>query len=383
MTNAHPPHDTLSATLRRLRALVRKETHQMLRDPSTLLMGIFLPMLMLLLFGYGLSLDVRDVPVAIVVETPSPAADDLASGFTLSPYFKPVFIHSLPEAEAMMQERKIDCIVRLRGDFGKNAAAGNAGVQLLVRGTDANRARAIQIYASGAVGMWTQRRLERGESAAAGPVVVEHRLWYNDANDSHYFLVPGLVVIVMTLIGAFLTSMVVAREWERGTFEALFVTPVRSWEILVGKAVPYFCLGMIGMSLCVASARILFHIPLRGSIVVLTLGSMVYLLVALGMGLVISALTRNQFLASQYALLVSFLPATMLSGFLFDLRSMPAAVELLTRIIPARYYVTFVKTVFLTGDIPQVILKSIGILAVMAFALLYLAQAKTRKSLEK
>lgn len=376
-------HGGIPATFRRLCALIRKEYHQMMRDPSTLLMGIFLPMLMLLLFGYGLSLDVRDVPVAVVVESPSPDATELASGFTLSPFFKPVFLNSLPEAEALMLARKADVIVRLRGDFSRNAEAGAANVQILVRGTDANRARAIQIYAQGAVNMWTQRRLERGESAAAGPVVVQNRLWYNDANDSHYFLVPGLVVIVMTLIGAFLTSMVVAREWERGTFEALFVTPVRSWEILIGKAVPYFCLGMIGMSLCVAAARVLFHIPLRGSLLVLTGGSMVYLFVALGMGLVISSLTRNQFLASQYALLASFLPATMLSGFLFDLRSMPAAVELLTHVIPARYYVTFVKTVFLTGDIPAVLLKSVGILAGMAFLLLYLAQAKTRKSLEK
>jgi ABC-2 type transport system permease protein len=214
-------------------------------------------------------------------------------------------------------------------------------------------------------------------------VVVENKLFYNDANDSHYFLVPGLVVIIMTLTGAFLTSMVVAREWERGTFEALFVTPVSSWEILIGKAVPYFCLGMVGFALCVGAAEILFSVPLRGSLLLLTFGSMIYMLVALGLGLVISAVTRSQFLASQFALLTSFLPATLLSGFLFDLRSMPAAVEMLTRIIPARYYVSFVKTVFLTGNVAVVVLESLGILAAMAILLLYLAQAKTRKSLEK
>ncbi len=372
-----------AATLRRLRALIRKEGRQMLRDPSTILMGVFLPVLMLLLFGYGLSLDVRDVPVAIVVESPSPEADNLASGFTLSPYFAPVFVRNMAEAEEMMLARRADCIVHLAGDFGRNAAQGSAQVQILTRGTDANRARLIQVYAQGAVAMWNLRRIDRGLSAAAGPVVIENRLFYNDANDSHYFLVPGLVVIIMTLTGAFLTSMVVAREWERGTFEALFVTPVTSWEILIGKAVPYFCLGMVGFALCVGAAEVLFSVPLRGSLLLLTFGSMIYMLVALGMGLVISAVTRSQFLASQFALLTSFLPATLLSGFLFDLRSMPAAVEMLTHIIPARYYVSFVKTVFLTGNVACVVLESLGILAAMATLLLYLAQAKTRKSLEK
>ncbi len=371
------------ATLRRLRALIRKEGRQMLRDPSTILMGVFLPVLMLLLFGYGLSLDVRDVPVAIVVESPSPEADNLASGFTLSPYFAPVFVRNIAEAEEMMLARRADCIVHLAGDFGRNAAQGSAQVQILTRGTDANRARLIQVYAQGAVAMWNLRRIDRGLSAAAGPVVIENRLFYNDANDSHYFLVPGLVVIIMTLTGAFLTSMVVAREWERGTFEALFVTPVTSWEILIGKAVPYFCLGMVGFALCVGAAEVLFSVPLRGSLLLLTFGSMIYMLVALGMGLFISAVTRSQFLASQFALLTSFLPATLLSGFLFDLRSMPAAVEMLTHIIPARYYVSFVKTVFLTGNVACVVLESLGILAAMATLLLYLAQAKTRKSLEK
>jgi ABC-2 type transport system permease protein len=371
------------ATLRRLRALIRKEGRQMLRDPSTILMGVFLPVLMLLLFGYGLSLDVKDVPVAIVVQSPSPEADNLAAGFTLSPYFDPVFVRSMAEAESLMLARKADCIVLLAGDFSKNAALGKAQVQIVTRGTDANRARMIQVYAQGAVTMWNLRRLDRGLATAAGPVVIENKLFYNDANDSHYFLVPGLVVIIMTLTGAFLTSMVVAREWERGTFEALFVTPVTSWEILIGKAVPYFCLGMVGFALCVGAAEVLFFVPLRGSLLLLTFGSMIYMLVALGLGLVISAVTRSQFLSSQFALLTSFLPATLLSGFLFDLRSMPTAVEMLTRIIPARYYVSFVKTVFLTGNVACVVLESLGILTAMAILLLYLAQAKTRKSLEK
>jgi ABC-2 type transport system permease protein len=371
-----------SDSLRRLRALIRKETRQMVRDPSTILMGVVLPMIMLLLFGYGVSLDVKDVPVAIVMETPSPEAYEIASGFSLSPFFKPRFVTSMQEADRLMLDRKIDGIILLRGDFSRAVSLDGGEAQIVVHGTDANRARIIQVYAQGSLTMWAQRRMEHGLDAAVGPVVVENRLWYNEANDSHQFLVPGLIVIIMTLIGAFLTAMVVAREWENGTFEALFVTPVRSWEILIGKAVPYFGLGMVGLTLCIVSARVLFDVPLRGSIVILTLGSMLYLTVALGLGLLISAVTRSLFMASQIALLLSFLPATMLSGFIFDLRSMPPAIELMTRVIPARYYVQFVKTIFLTGDIPYVIFNTCSIMAVMAFVLLYAAQAKTKKKLD-
>ena len=201
----------------------------------------------------------------------------------------------------------------------------------------------------------------------------QSRLWFNAANDSHYFLVPGLIVLVMTLIGAFLTAMVVAREWERGTFEALFVTPVRADEILLGKTVPYFVMGLIGLALCILGGVFLFHVPLRGSIWILLGVSMLYLLVALGIGLVVSSVTKSQLVASQLALLLTFLPAMMLSGFLFDLRSMPAAIRAVTYILPARYYVALLQTLFLAGDIWAVILPNAAVLAVMAAGLMLLA----------
>jgi ABC-2 type transport system permease protein len=206
-------------------------------------------------------------------------------------------------------------------------------------------------------------------------------MWFNAANDSHYFLVPGLIVLVVTLIGSFLTAMVMAREWERGTLEALFVTPARSEEILLGKTVPYFVLGMIGLLLCVLAARFLFKVPLRGSVWVLMAVSMLYLLVTLGIGLLVSSVTRSQFVASQIALLVSFMPAMMLSGFLFDLRSMPAAVRLITFLMPARYYVTLLQTVFLAGNIWSVIVPNALVLAGIAAALIVLSRAATRKRL--
>ena len=213
-----------------------------------------------------------------------------------------------------------------------------------------------------------RRRQAQGYAVPAGPVVVQSRLWFNDANDSHYFLVPGLIVLVMTLIGAMLTSLVMAREWERGTLEALFVTPVEVDEILLGKTIPYFVLGIIGLTLCIFAAKFLFHVPIRGSAILLVGVSMLYLLVALGIGLLISVATKNQFVASQMTMLVTFLPAFMLSGFLFDVRSMPVAVRYLTYALPARYYVTLLQTLFLSGNVWEVLLPNAAVLAGMATA---------------
>jgi ABC-2 type transport system permease protein len=256
-------------------------------------------------------------------------------------------------------------------------------VQVAVHGTDANTARIIQGYALGAIGQSLQRRAAEGAPVpgGVGPTVVQSRMWFNEANNSRYFLVPGLIVLIMTLIGAFLTALVMAREWERGTLEAIFVTPVTAGEILLGKIIPYFAMGMIGLLLCVGAAQFLFDVPLRGSLVVLIVVASLYLLVALGIGLVASSATRSQFVASQIALLATFLPAMLLSGFLFDIRSMPVFLQYITMILPARYFVTLLQTIFLAGDIWSVILPNAAVLAVMAAVLLGAARRATQKTL--
>lgn len=373
--------DSALAMARRIRALVVKETRQMLRDPSTIAIGIIMPMMLLLLFGYGLSLDVKNVPIALVLEDPSPDALELAADFQLSPYFDARLMTAMPEALQLMAERKVDGIVRLRPDFAREQQLGNVPVEVLVHGTDANRARIIQAYVQGAVGHWAEQRVAEGRDTAGGPVTVQDRMWFNEANESRYFLVPGLIVLIMTLIGALLTALVMAREWERGTLEALFVTPVRAGEILLGKTIPYFALGVIGLALCILSAQFLFHVPFRGSVLVLSLASMLYLLVSLGIGLLISSAVKSQFLASQLAVLVTFLPAMMLSGFLFDLHSMPSFVRAITYVLPARYYVDLLQTVFLAGDVYAVVLPDMAILAGMAVLLLGLARGATQKKL--
>ena len=357
------------AKLRRIRALVRKETYQVLRDPSSIAIGIVLPLILILLFGYGLSLDVKNVPLALVMDDASSDANELAGSFELSPYFRPQISRSMPVAQQLLLEQKVDGIVRIQSDFSRQLNAGHASLQLIVHGADANRARIIQSYVQGAVGTWSAQRAAQGQSTATAPVTLRTRTWFNEANDSSYFLVPGLIVLVMTLIGGLLTSMVMAREWERGTLEALLVTPVRSDEILLGKTLPYFLLGLIGLAVCVFAAKFLFQVPMRGSLWVLLGASMLYVLVALGIGLLISSWVKNQLVASQLTMLVTFMPAFMLSGFLFDLRSMPLAVRLITYLLPARYYVALLQSVFLAGDVWSVIVPNTLVLTVMAAVL--------------
>ena len=381
MVSSPSARDQFSAKRLRLWALVRKESRQVMRDPSSIAIGIVLPAILILLFGYGLSLDVTNAPVAVVLEDPSPAATDLAGAFQLSPYFDAQLLTSMPRARELMLARKVDAILRIRPDFSRQLSLGEAEVQVLVHGTDANHARIIQTYAQGAVNQWAAQRTAEGKQVLLGPVTVQNRLWFNEANESRYFLVPGLIVLIMTLIGAFLTSLVVAREWERGTMEALFVTPVRPDEILLGKTIPYFALGMTGLVLCLLGAKFLFHVPFRGSVTLLVGVSMLYLLVALAIGLLISSTVKSQFVASQIALLVTFLPAVMLSGFLFDLRSMPAVVRVITYILPARYYVALLQTIFLAGDIWAVILPDAAVLAGMAILFFFLTRRATQKKL--
>lgn len=369
------------AKLRRILALIRKEGFQVLRDPSSFAIGIVLPIILILLYGYGVSLDVKHVPVAVVVEAPSPDASELMAGFRLSPYFEVTPVNSIAAADELMLQRKVDGVVFVREDFARNARIGAAPVQLVVHGTDANRGRIMLAYAEGALGALDARRASEGRPIAAGPVLVESRLWFNDANDSRYFLVPGLIVLVMTLMGATLTAMVMAREWERGTLEALFVTPVRPDELLIGKIVPYFLLGLVGLAICVAASQVLFHVPLRGSVLVLALAAMLYLLMSLAMGLWISAALKSQFLASQISQIVTFLPATMLSGFIYDLRSVPAVIRVISYGVPARYFVTLLKTIYLAGDVWSVILPNAAMLGVFAAAFLLITRRYIRKSL--
>ena len=367
-------------------ALIRKESRQMLRDKSTLTLGILLPIVLLLLFGFGLSLDVKMVPVAIVRDNSSPVTRDLFISLKLSPYFTPTLVNSWKEAEYLLRTGKTDAIVRRNM---REQADGSEDVQVIVNGRDSNTARIMQRYLDGAFSLWTSGS-QNGVSFLSvspasgneGRATAESRIWYNNALESRYFLIPGVTALIMTLIGALLTALVIAREWERGTYEALAATPVQRGEIVAGKTVPYFALGMVGLSLCLAASTWVFGVPMRGSLVLIVAGSAIYLLVSLGIGLLISAVFKNQFLASQIVLIVSFMPTMMLSGFIFDLKSAPLAAYYLAHIFPATWYVDLLQTLFLVGDIPGLVIRDFLVLSAFAVILLGLAGANIRKSLE-
>ena len=367
----------------RMRGLIRKEFLQILRDPSAIAIAFLMPVILLFLFGYGVSLDAKDVPVGLVVEHPSMETTAFTQAFTGSEYFIAHNYPSLAEAESALVRGDVQGIVHLRSNFARElAGTEQAPIQLIVNGVDSNTAHIIQGYVQGAWGTWLERRATEQGRRFAAPVELEQRLWFNAELRSRNYLVPGLIAVIMTLIGALLTAMIMAREWERGTMEALLVTPVSMREIVAGKLIPYFILGTGGLVLSTAMALFLFEVPLRGSLVVLFGAASLFLLYALGMGLLISIAAKNQFVAGQAAIVATFLPAFMLSGFIFDINSMPWPIQGLTYIIGARYFVSILHTVFLAGNVWSVILPNALALAAMAALLLAIIRRRARKRLE-
>lgn len=376
-------HHTQSGFWRRFTALLHKEVRQMLRDKSNLAVGLLLPVALILLFGYGLSFDVKNAPVAVVLEDSSPTAREVVEGLQGSTYLSPVFAADMPEAERLMMAGKVDGIVRVPMDFSRRLNAGDAQIQLLLNGVDSSSAQTIEGYVSGAIGSWAQQQIQRGgnKSGGIGQVEVVQRMWFNEAGESRWFLIPGLIVLVLTLIGGFLTSLLIAREWERGTLESLFVTPVHPMEIVLSKIAPYMLVGMIDLSMCLLTSYFLFEVPMRGSLLVIIIAGLLYLMVSLLLGLLISGITRNQFQASQIALLVSFMPAMMLSGFVFDLRNVPMVIQIISQVLPATHFMELIKTLFMAGNHWPMIFRDCGILALYALVLLFATRHTLRKNL--
>ena len=372
-----------AASRMRLIGMIRKESLQILRDPSSIGIAFVMPVVLLLLFGYGVSLDARHIPLAVVVEQPDANSASLVGAFQRSEYFQPKAFDSIQAAQKAFDAREVFGIVWLRNNFSKTLLSqGDAPIGVIVNGVDANQARITEGYIQGVWQAWLVSYAHSRGVELAQPVTLEPRIWFNAAVRSRDFLVPGLIAVIMTLIGAMLTSMVVAREWERGTMEALMVTPIRIGELVVGKLVPYFILGMGGMLLSVATALWLFDVPLRGSFWALTAASALFMMVALGMGLLISVVAKNQFVAGQISIIVTFLPAFLLSGFIFQINSMPPAIQFITHIVPARYYVAILQTLFLAGDIWPIILSNSAALALMMVIFLGLARRKMQKRLD-
>ncbi|MGA8884536.1 MAG: ABC transporter permease [Acinetobacter sp.] len=366
--------------LMRFQALLKKESRQLIRDKSSLAIGLLLPVVLILLFGYGLSFDLSNGRVGVVAEQPSPQSRQLMSGLQGSRYLSVQQYSNYPEAVAAVKKDEIDAILVIPATFAADSAQGRAHLQLLLNGRSTSIASAMQGYVSGAIAATSAIQAERQHAGApAAMVTVEQRMWFNESSNSTWYLVPGLIVLILTLIGAFLTCLLIARERERGTLEALFVTPVRPFELVLAKLAPYFVIGMIDIAVCLAASYFLFEVPMRASMLAIFSASLMYLLVSLLLGLAISGYSSSQFQASQIALLASFMPALMLSGFVFDTRNLPMAVQAVSHVLPATHFMTLIKTLFLGGDDWALWLKECGILMLYVIVL---AAASTR-SLKK
>jgi len=369
--------------LRCVLALAQKEGYQILRDPSSLVIAFVLPLVLLFLFGLGISLDPTSIPLGLVVETRSAVTDRLATSFRGSSYFELWEADDRAELEPLFISGRLKAVVILSQDYPRQRTMGSATVQVLVNGSEANTAELIVNYVENLLQkqMWYDAEA-RGQPVAASPILVEPRVWYNPNVDSRAAILPGSIAVIMTLIGTILTALVVAREWERGTMEALLASSISRAEFLLGKFLPYFGLGLSAMMLVAIVTVTLFGVPFRGSWLVLTGVSAVFLVVALGLGLFISTATANQFVATQVALIVGYLPSFILSGLVFEINSMPLSIRILTHLLPPRYFVSACRTSFLAGNVWEVILYDTSLLALFAVVLWILTIRKTRLTLE-
>lgn len=375
--------------LQRIKALVTKEFFQILRDPSSLIIATVFPLFLLFMYGFGVSLDVKKLRVGLVLEDMSNQAYSFACSLKDSRFFDITISRDPRSFNERLSSTDLDAIVWVPfyfSDYWQRAMTQNATekapIYVIADGSSPNTATFAQNYIQGAWGNWQKQLAVSSDVKDSAEIEIEPRFWFNKALDSHHFLVPGSIAIVMTLIGTLLTSLMIAREWERGTMEALMATPVTIAEILWSKLIPYFILGMISLTICTIVGHYLFDVPFRGSFVALSLVSFCFLVVALATGLLISTVTRDQFTAAQISLVSAFLPAFILSGFIFEITSMPLIIRTATYFLPARYFVSSLQTLFLAGDVWPLIWRSCAILSLFAVLLFILIAMKTKKRLD-
>ncbi|HHR6457529.1 TPA: ABC transporter permease [Providencia alcalifaciens] len=369
---------------RRLKALCWKESKQIVRDPSSALIAIVIPLMLLFIFGYGINLDSSKLRVGILMDQQSQPARELVDTFTGSPFIDATISDNRNLLINKMQAGEIRGIVVIPVNFAEQLLRldGHSAIQVITDGSEPNTANFVQAYTKG---VWHTWLIQQGENQGypTDPLIeLNMRYWFNEAALSQHFIIPGAISIIMTVVGAILTSLVIAREWERGTMEALLSTQITRTELLLSKLLPYQLLGSFVMVLCMLVTTLILDIPYRGSLLILFVITSLYLATALGMGLLISTITRNQFNAAMVALNAAFLPAIMLSGFIFEIDSMPVFIQVVTYFIPARYFVSSLQTLFLAGDIYLVLLTDFLLLIASAILFIGLTALKTRRRLD-
>lgn len=372
----------------RLLAIARKEFLHIRRDPRSLAMAIAIPMLLILLFGYALTLDVDNVPIAVWDQSVSPESRELVSRFEGSRYFDVrLRAKGYPDIERAIEAGQVMAAVVIPRDFSSHLTAGHvASVQFLIDGSDSNTATIALGYAESVARGYSRDIAFRearvgGTGALRDPLEVRPRVWFNEDMESKNYIVPGLIAVIMMVIAALLTSLTVAKEWETGTMEQLISTPILARELVLGKLLPYFALGMLDVLLAVGMGEFLFQVPLRGSVALLFGMAAIFLAGALSMGMVISIVTKSQLLASQLAMVLTFLPSFLLSGFMYSIGNMPKAVQVVTYAIPARYFVTLLKGIYLKGTGLSILLGEAALLTAFSITMILLATRKFKKKL--
>jgi ABC-2 type transport system permease protein len=376
-------------SLTRLLAVARKEVLQIIRDTRSLAIVVVMPVTLMLLFGYGVNLDLKQLPVFVYDQDGSQQSQDLLKRFQATKYFHIVrAVDNIPAIEHALDSGEAKMGIVIPWNFSQRLSQGGpVQVQALVDATDDNSANVLMGYAQGIVqdystGIQIAWLQSRGLTLQAVPINVATRTWFNEDLESSAFIIPGVLALVMSVIGAFLTSLTIAREWERGSMEQLISTPVTAMEIMLGKLIPYFVLGMIDVAVCAVLAIAWFKVPFRGSYITLAFSSALFLVVVLSLGFFISVVAKSQLAASQIALIITFLPAFLLSGFLFSIEQMPVALQVITRIFPARYYVTLLKKIFLKGTPPAMLTADLLPLAGFTVVLAFVATRSFHKRLE-
>lgn len=365
-----------------LLALIKKEFLQIIRDPSSIIIAFVLPLISILIYMYGINLDSVKVTMGIKNDDNNPEIETLVKSFGHSKYVKSITVDNLQEIENRIIRSKIKGAIIIPNDFSTKLSRGQSADLLVVTdGSEVNTANYVQSYALQITNGWlSQSKYKYG---LARPIVnSEIRFWYNPDLNSHYFILPGSIAITMTLIGILLTSLVIAREWERGTMEALLSTSASTFQIVLGKYIPYFVLGMASLIFNVFLCVVIFGIPFRGNYLVLLLVSSLFLFTSLGIGLLISTKLKNQFFASMISLGIGFLPALMLSGLMFSINSMPKFFQYLTMIIPPRYYVAFIESEFMAGTIPEIVVANSIFLTILGLILFIAVYKNTKMRLD-
>lgn len=371
-------------SFRRLRALCWKETLQIFRDPSSNLIAFGLPLLLMFVFGFGINLDSSVLRIGLLNESTGVESNGFANSLEASPWLEVKHYETRAAMKHDITESQIRGFVIIPPDFSRRLKnpSDTAPIQVVADGSEPNIAQFVGAYVNGVWQTWLTQRFEDRGQKMEREISLEPRYWFNPSAKSRNFLIPGSITVIMTVIGALLTSLVVAREWERGTMEALLASPVTRAELLLSKIIPYYLLGMFSLLLCVATARWLLDVPFRGSIFALFIVGSFFLLSVLGIGLAISTGMRNQFNAAQAALNAAFLPAMMLSGFVYEISSMPTFLRGVTHIIPARYFVSSIQTLFQAGALWKVLMPDILALMVSSAFFLGLTAKLTRRRMD-